>query len=113
VKVAAAVLERTGGPLSVTEVELAPPGAGEVLVCLGRPRAACATSASATCRSSVRPIPRDVPFAIAGDRAGARGRLPLEQLISHRLPLEQVEHAFELLRSGSALRSVLDLGTAA
>jgi hypothetical protein len=31
----------------------------------------------------------------------------------HRLPLEQVEHAFELLRSGSALRSVLDLGSAA
>jgi Zn-dependent alcohol dehydrogenase len=38
-----------------------------------------------------------------------RGRLPLDRLISHRLPLEQVEDAFALLRSGSALRAVIDL----
>jgi Zn-dependent alcohol dehydrogenase len=38
-----------------------------------------------------------------------RGRLPLDQLISHRLPLEAVESAFELLRSGAALRTVLEL----
>ena len=38
-----------------------------------------------------------------------RGRLPLDKLISHRLPLERVEDAFELLRSGAALRAVLDL----
>jgi Zn-dependent alcohol dehydrogenase len=38
-----------------------------------------------------------------------RGRLPLDRLISHRLPLSDVEHAFELLRSGAALRAVLDL----
>ena len=31
-KIAAAVLERTGGPLHVAELELAAPGAGEVLV---------------------------------------------------------------------------------
>ncbi len=31
------------------------------------------------------------------------GRLPLDRLISHRLPLEQAEHAFELMRSGDAL----------
>jgi Zn-dependent alcohol dehydrogenase len=42
-----------------------------------------------------------------------RGRLPLDKLISHRLPLEQVEAAFELLRSGAALRAVLDLGNGA
>ena len=38
-----------------------------------------------------------------------RGRLPLDRLISHRLPLEDVGHAFELLRDGTALRTVLDL----
>jgi Zn-dependent alcohol dehydrogenase len=38
-----------------------------------------------------------------------RGRLPLDRLISHRLPLDEVERAFELLRSGRALRAVLDL----
>ena len=38
-----------------------------------------------------------------------RGRLPLDRLISHRLPLADVERAFELLRAGTALRTVLDL----
>ncbi len=38
-----------------------------------------------------------------------RGRLPLDRLISHRLPLEDVGRAFELLREGTALRTVLDL----
>ena len=38
-----------------------------------------------------------------------RGVLPLDRLISHRLGLDQLEHGFELLRSGEALRVVLDL----
>jgi Zn-dependent alcohol dehydrogenase len=38
-----------------------------------------------------------------------RGILPLDRLISHRLPLEEVERGFELLRSGEALRVVLEL----
>ena len=42
-----------------------------------------------------------------------RGLLPLDRLISHRLGLDGIEQAFELLRSGSALRVVLDLGAAA
>ncbi len=37
------------------------------------------------------------------------GRLPLDRLVSHRLPLEEVEQAFALMRSGEALRAVLDL----
>jgi Zn-dependent alcohol dehydrogenase len=38
-----------------------------------------------------------------------RGRLPLDGLISHRLPLEEIGTAFDLLRRGEALRSVIDL----
>ena len=38
-----------------------------------------------------------------------RGRLPLARLISHRLPLDEIGRAFELMRSGEALRVVLDL----
>ncbi len=38
-----------------------------------------------------------------------RGRLPLDRLISHRLPLDEVGRGFELLRTGEALRVVLDL----
>jgi S-(hydroxymethyl)glutathione dehydrogenase/alcohol dehydrogenase len=42
-----------------------------------------------------------------------RGRLPLDLLISHRLPLERIEDAFELLRGGQATRTVLTLAEAA
>ena len=43
-----------------------------------------------------------------------RGRLPLDRLISARLPLEAVEQAFDGLRTATALRTVLHLdGTAA
>ena len=42
-----------------------------------------------------------------------RGRLPLDRLVSHRLPLDEIERAFDLLRSGSSLRAVLDLTEAA
>jgi Zn-dependent alcohol dehydrogenase len=38
-----------------------------------------------------------------------RGRLPLEKLISHRLPLDEVGRGFDLMRTGEALRVVLDL----
>jgi Zn-dependent alcohol dehydrogenase len=38
-----------------------------------------------------------------------RGRLPLDQLISHRLPLDQVEDAVDAVRSGEATRAVLQL----
>jgi Zn-dependent alcohol dehydrogenase len=41
-----------------------------------------------------------------------RGRLPLDRLISHRLPLDGVQHAFELMQRGEALRVVLQPGGA-
>jgi Zn-dependent alcohol dehydrogenase len=51
---------------------------------------------------------RDFPHTLELYR---RGRLPLDRLVSHRLPLDEVERAFELLRSGDAVRVVLDLAT--
>ncbi len=38
-----------------------------------------------------------------------RGRLPLDRLISHRLPLERIDEAFALMHAGEARRAVLDL----
>jgi Zn-dependent alcohol dehydrogenase len=38
-----------------------------------------------------------------------RGLLPIDRLISDHLPLDEIEHAFELMRSGDALRVVLEL----
>ena len=49
---------------------------------------------------------RDFPLTLELYR---RGRLPLDRLVSHRLPLDDIDHAFELLRSGDAVRVVLDL----
>lgn len=42
----------------------------------------------------------------------SRGRLPLQRLVSHRFPLERVGEAIELVRTGEALRSILDLSPA-
>ena len=40
-----------------------------------------------------------------------RGRLPLDRLISHRLPLEHVQQGLDLLVSGEAIRAVVEIGT--
>jgi Zn-dependent alcohol dehydrogenase len=48
---------------------------------------------------------RDFPRTLELYRSG---RLPLERLVSHRLPLEEAERGFELMRSGDALRVVLE-----
>src|SRR5262249_36094383 len=47
---------------------------------------------------------RDFPRTIALFRSG---RLPLDRLVSHRLPLDEAERGFELMQSGEALRVVL------
>jgi Zn-dependent alcohol dehydrogenase len=39
------------------------------------------------------------------------GRLPIDRLVSHRLPLEGAERAFELMHSGDAIRVVLEMGS--
>jgi Zn-dependent alcohol dehydrogenase len=47
---------------------------------------------------------RDFPDTLERYR---RGELPLDRLVSHRLPLEQAARGFELMQSGEALRVVL------
>jgi len=54
---------------------------------------------------SSRPA-RDFPALLELYR---RGRLPLDRLVSRRLPLDDVEEAFGVLRGGDSLRVVLDL----
>jgi alcohol dehydrogenase len=48
---------------------------------------------------------RDFPHVLGLYRSG---RLPLDRLVSHRLPLEEAERGFELMQSGEALRVVLE-----
>jgi alcohol dehydrogenase len=47
---------------------------------------------------------RDFPHTLALYRSG---RLPLDRLVSHRLPLQEAERGFELMQTGEALRVVL------
>ena len=54
---------------------------------------------------SARPE-RDFPAILGLYRDG---RLPLERLVSHRLPLDGIDEAFDLLRTGTPRRIVLDL----
>jgi S-(hydroxymethyl)glutathione dehydrogenase/alcohol dehydrogenase len=49
---------------------------------------------------------RDFPALLDLHR---RGRLPLERLISARLPLEAIDDAFALMRDGAGARVVLEL----
>lgn len=49
---------------------------------------------------------RDFPAILA---LHADGRLPLERLITHRLPLSRAAEALDLVRQGIAVRAVLDL----
>jgi Zn-dependent alcohol dehydrogenase len=48
---------------------------------------------------------RDFPLTLDLYR---EGRLPLDRLVSHRLPLAEAERGFELMHSGKALRVVLE-----
>ena len=52
---------------------------------------------------SVRPE-RDFPVIL---QLYASGRLPLDRLISHRLPLQSAQQALDLVRDGTAVRAVL------
>jgi Zn-dependent alcohol dehydrogenase len=52
---------------------------------------------------------RDFPLTLDLYR---RGRLPLDRLVTHRLPLADVERGFDLMRAGEAARVVLDLNGA-
>ena len=54
---------------------------------------------------SVRPE-RDFPRIL---RLHAEGRLPLDRLITHRLPLGDAASALDLVRTGQAVRTVLQL----
>jgi S-(hydroxymethyl)glutathione dehydrogenase / alcohol dehydrogenase len=54
---------------------------------------------------SARPE-RDFPALLELYR---RGRLPLDRLVAHRLPLEAAEDAFDILRGGASLRVVLEM----
>jgi Zn-dependent alcohol dehydrogenase len=110
-------VEATGRPEAMLAAYLATRARGAaVLIGIPRPDAVLALPAVTIVRGERRVLgsiygsskpDRDFPETLALYRSG---RLPLGRLVSHRLPLEEVERAFELMQSGDALRVVLDLG---
>jgi Zn-dependent alcohol dehydrogenase len=109
-------IEATGRPEAMLAAFLSTRARGAaVLVGIARPDAVVPLPAGEVPRKerrllgsaygSARPE-RDFPAILDLYR---RGRLPLDRLVSHRLPLDEVERAFDLMRAGEARRVVLDL----
>lgn len=108
-------IEATGRPEAMLAAFLATrPRGAAVLVGIAPPDAVLSLPALTIPRMERRVLgsiygssrpERDFPHLLALYRSG---RLPLERLITHRLPLEEAERGFELMRSGQAIRVVLE-----
>ena len=109
-------IEATGRPEAATAAYLSTrPRGAAVLVTISHPDAVVAFPALSFPRMERRVLgsvygssypPRDFPLILDLHR---QGRLPLERLISHRLPLAEVNAAFELMHDGATRRVLLDL----
>ncbi|HEY7380896.1 MAG TPA: alcohol dehydrogenase catalytic domain-containing protein [Gaiella sp.] len=110
-------IEATGRPEAMLAAFLSTRARGAAVL-IGIPRAEAVVSFPAL---SIPRMERRVLGSIYGSSRPERdfaktldlyraGRLPLDRLVSHRLPLDEVERGFELMRSGDARRVVLDLG---
>ena len=110
-------VEATGRPEAMLAAFLSTRKRGAaVLIGIPRPGAVVSLPAGTIVRMERRVLgsiygsskpERDFSDTLAMYRSG---RLPLDRLVSHRLGLDEVERAFELMASGDALRVVLDLG---
>jgi Zn-dependent alcohol dehydrogenase len=109
-------VEATGRPEAMEAAFLSTRKRGAAVL-IGIPRAEAVISLPAT---SIPRMERRVLGSIYGSTMAERdfpetldlyrqGRLPIDRLISHRLPLEDAERGFELMHSGDALRVVLEL----
>lgn len=110
-------IEATGRPEAMLAAVLATRARGAAVL-IGIPRADAVVPLPA---QSIPRLERRVLGSIYGSSRPERdfgktldlyraGRLPLDRLVSHRLPLGDVERGFELMTSGDALRVVLNLG---
>ena len=111
-------IEATGRPEAMTAAFLSTRARGAAVL-IGIPRADATVTLPAL---SIPRLERRVLGSIYGSSRPERdfgttlalyrsGRLPLDRLVSHHLPLDEIERGFELMRSGDALRVVIDLNT--
>jgi alcohol dehydrogenase len=109
-------IEATGRPEAMLAAFLSTrPRGAAVLIGIPRPDAVVPLPALSIPRMERRVLgslygssypERDFPHTLELYR---RGRLPLDRLVTHRLPLDEIGRAFELMASGDAIRVVLDL----
>lgn len=111
-------IEATGKPEAMTAAFLSTRARGAAVL-IGIPRADATVTLPAL---SIPRLERRVLGSIYGSSRPERdfgttlalyrsGRLPLDRLVSHHLPLDEVERGFELMRSGDSLRVMLDLNS--
>lgn len=109
-------IEATGRPeaMRAAVLSLRPRGTA-VLIGIARPDAAVSLPALTIPRGELRILgsaygstrpERDFPVTIGRYRDG---RLPLDRLITHRLPLGSAQHALDLVRDGEPVRAVLEM----
>ena len=109
-------IEATGRPEAMEAAFLSTRNAGRAVL-IGIPRADAMLSLPA---ATIPRMERRVLGSIYGSSKPERdfphtldlyreGRLPLDRLVTHRLPLEEAERGFELMHSGDAIRVVLEL----
>jgi Zn-dependent alcohol dehydrogenase len=112
-----AAIEATGIPAVARAAFLSTRARGAAVL-IGIPRADAEVSLPAL---SIPRMERRVLGSIYGSAVPERdfpeiarlyleGALPIDRLISHRFPLENIAEAFELLRAGATLRSILTIG---
>ena len=119
----AAVMRANNAPLEIEDIQIDDPGPGEVLV---------KTAASGICHSDLTVITELVPISAAdltlqekkltGSYMGSNrfrfdmptyvdfyldGRLHLDEMISSRIPLDEVNNAFDRMRKGEEVRQVI------
>ncbi len=109
-------IEATGRPEAMEAAFLSTRKRGAaVLIGIPRPDAVLTLPATSIPRMERRVLgsiygsskpERDFPHTLDLYR---EGRLPLDRLVTHRLPLDEAERGFALMQSGDALRVVLEL----
>lgn len=111
----AAIAVGAGKPLSIEEIDVEGPRAGEVLVEI-RATGVCHTDAFTLSGADpeglsrcarTRPSRPFVTSAAASPWAFSRCRIRIDDLITHRLPLADINRAFDLMHRGESIRSVV------
>ena len=122
-KTIAAVAWKSGAPLTIETVDLEGPKAGEVLVEIKAP-GICHTDYYTLSGAEIRTRPSQLVTGrkwVGSAFGGARGRtdvpkivdgymegkINIDDLITHTMPLEDINKGFDLMKRGESIRSVV------